>query len=331
MMRALIVIIVLMIAPNLQAHKLAPSLLVLEQLDQQRFLVTWKTPLKSSSRTPLQPVFPDHCQTAAAAQQTIEGTARVLSWPMQCSQPLAGSPLAIEGMAGTGTATFLKVQWANGSRIQQLLNANNASLVIPAEQSAWQVAGEYIVLGVEHILLGIDHLLFVLALVLLVRHGRRLVWTITAFTLGHSITLSLVALGYMDYPVSLVEFAIAASIFVLAVELSRSDDPNALSGHWISGHSWLVAVVFGLLHGMGFAGALSEVGLPAGDIPLALLSFNIGIELGQIAFVLLCLVVMQLAVSWPKAFNRRVRWASIYTIGSLSAFWCVERGLSTLS
>ena len=331
MMRGLLIVLFVLFTPFTQAHKLAPSLLELKQVDQQRFEVTWKTPLKSTSNIPLEPVFPDHCETAGAAKESVAGTARVLVWPMDCREALAGSTLSVEGMQGSGTATLFKIEWADGGRIQQLLNVNKPSLVIPANQTAWQVAGEYIVLGVEHIWLGIDHLLFVLALVLLVRHGRRLFWTITSFTVGHSITLSLVALGYMDYPVTLVEFAIAASIFVLAVELSRSRDPDALSGHWIPGHSWLVAVGFGLLHGMGFAGALSEVGLPQGDIPLALLSFNVGIELGQIAFVLVCLALMWSARHWDQLVNQRIRWASIYAIGSLSAFWCVERGLSAFS
>lgn len=332
MIRAVFALVIILSPLTLQAHKLAPSLLLIEQRDQQHYQITWKTPLKSNAATPLQPVFPQHCQTAAAAQHSIEGSARVLIWPMRCSERLAGSTLAIEGMRGTGTATLLKILWSDGGRIQRLLNANKSSLVIPIEQTAWQVVGEYMVLGVEHILLGIDHLLFVLALVLLVRYGRRLFWTITAFTVGHSITLSIVALGYLDYPVLLVEFAIAASIFVLAVELSRSTAPTVLSGHWLTSHSWLVAVGFGLLHGMGFAGALAEVGLPVGEIPLALLSFNVGIEVGQITFVLLCLLIMRVAASYShQGVAQRFRWGSIYAIGSLSAFWCIERGLSVFS
>jgi hypothetical protein len=164
--------------------------------------------------------------------------------------------------------------------------------------------------------------------VLLLQQGRPLLWTITAFTLGHSITLSLVSLGYMNYPVSLIEFAIALSILVLAIELSRGQKTNF--SHWIPSHSCLVAIGFGLLHGMGFAGALSEVGLPAGEVPLALLSFNIGIELGQIAFVLGSLAVMSACRHWPTERLAAIRWGSVYSIGSLSAFWCIERGLSSL-
>ena len=333
--RAVLILAALLSSPTLYGHNLAPSLLMLEQRSQQHsqqiFQVTWKTPLKSSAKKPLQPLFPSHCETMAAAKQSIEGSARVLTWPMQCSEHLVGSTLAIDGMRGSGTATLLKIQWLDGGGVQQLLSASQSTFVIPAEQSLWQIAVEYSVLGVEHIWLGIDHLLFVLALVLLVRYGKRLLWTITAFTVGHSITLSLVVLGYIDYPVTFVEFSIAASIFVLAVELSRSRDPIELNKHWMTNNSWLVAVAFGLLHGMGFAGALSEVGLPAGDIPLALLSFNVGIELGQIAFVALCLALMRAGLEWRSAFTRHFRWANIYIIGSLSAFWCIERGLSLFS
>lgn len=184
---------------------------------------------------------------------------------------------------------------------------------------------DYTELGIEHIWSGIDHLLFVFGLLLLVGGGTRLLWTITAFTVGHSITLSLVTLGYFDYPVALVEFAIALSIFVLAVELTRVDKHDAL---WRN--PWWLAGGFGLLHGMGFAGALAETGLPQDNLPLALLFFNVGIEVGQIVFILLVLAVWFLVRKPLTPWQDRLRPIPVYVLGALSAMWCIERGLEAL-
>ncbi|MGF1756412.1 HupE/UreJ family protein [Photobacterium sagamiensis] len=331
-MRIVLLFCLLMVSQLATAHELAPSLLRLVEQADHSFQVKWKTPIKvRGNNLPPKPILPNHCKPLAAAEHGQEGTARIMTWPMRCEKPLAGSILQVKGMAGSGTATLVKVDWLDGNRIQQLLNVNKDALVVPERQSWQQVAGEYTVLGVEHIWLGIDHLLFVLALLLLVSNSRRLLWTITSFTVGHSITLSLVSLGYIDFPISLVEFTIALSILVLAIELSSSRDPAQLSDRWIPSHSWLVAIGFGLLHGMGFAAVLSEIGLPAGDIPMALLTFNVGIEIGQIIFVVSCLVLMASAMRWLPSMTRQARWGCIYVIGSLSAFWCIERGLSVFS
>ena len=185
--------------------------------------------------------------------------------------------------------------------------------------------GDYTVLGMEHIWSGMDHLLFVFGLLLLVGGGSRLLWTITAFTVGHSITLSLVTLGYFDYPVALVEFAIALSIFVLAVELTRTEKHDVL---WRN--PWWLAGGFGLLHGMGFAGALAETGLPQDNVPLALLFFNVGIEVGQIAFVLLVLAVWFVIRKPLAPWQDRLLPIPVYILGSLSVMWCIERGLEAL-
>ena len=184
---------------------------------------------------------------------------------------------------------------------------------------------EYTWLGMEHIWGGIDHLLFVFGLLLLVGGGKRLVWTITAFTLGHSVTLSLVTLGYFDYPVALVEFAIALSIFVLALELARREGAGMFRRY-----PWWLAGGFGLLHGMGFAGALAEVGLPQTELPLALLFFNIGIELGQLAFIFALLGLWLLVRRFVARWEPQLLPVPVYVLGSLSAMWCIERGLEVL-
>jgi hypothetical protein len=167
-------------------------------------------------------------------------------------------------------------------------------------------------------------LLFVLGLVLLVVGFRSLLVTVTSFTVGHSVTLAMVTLGVFDYPVALVEFLIALSIFVLALEV------NAAKAGWFARFPWAVALGFGLLHGMGFAGALGEVGLPQGQVPVALLSFNIGIELGQIAFILLVLATGFLVRRYLTAWRTRLEPIAIYTMGGVAAMWCYERGFSVL-
>ncbi len=325
--RSLVFCLLMMMVGLTQAHKLAPSLLQLTEMTSGQFEVVWKSPKLSSAGQKLEPVFPNHCRANSEPTMEKQGTGIIWRWLISCEQPLSGETVTVRGMATTGTATLVKVVWQNGNTIQKLINARTPQMIIPEQQATGQVMAEYIALGAEHIWLGVDHLLFVLALVMLVPGTRKLVWTITAFTIGHSITLSLVSLGYMNFPVSLVEFAIALSILVLAIELASAEQ----SGHWISRHSWLVAVSFGLLHGMGFAGALREVGLPAADIPLALFSFNIGIELGQVAFIGLCLSLTMLFVRYAQPVFAIGRWLLVYTIGSLAGFWCIERGLSALT
>jgi hydrogenase/urease accessory protein HupE len=185
------------------------------------------------------------------------------------------------------------------------------------------VAAAYLVHGIEHILFGFDHLLFVLALVLIVRDRRVLLWTVTAFTLAHSVTLSLATLGYVDVPGPPVEATIALSILLLTYEIvrARSGEPS-LTVRW----PWLVAFSFGLLHGFGFAGALTDLGLPRGDIPLALFSFNLGVELGQLAFIGIVLGTMAAAGRLLSApVTGHVFTVTTYTIGGLAAFWSIER------
>jgi hypothetical protein len=206
--------------------------------------------------------------------------------------------------------------------IDTVLRAREPAFSVPDREDVIAVAGRYVKLGVDHIATGYDHLLFVLGLLLLVRGGRALIATITAFTLGHSVTLSLAALGLSRVASAPVEALIAFSIFLLAVELARSDTGSRL---WA--RPWVMAMMFGFLHGLGFAGALREAGLPQGAIPLALLCFNVGIELGQLAFVAMALVVYRAARALAVPTPDWGRTLAVYTIGSLAAFWMIERAL----
>ena len=320
----------LVLAQGAQAHRFAPSLLKVTEIAPHQYNVVWKTPVQGTSSIPLRPVWPDSCEITSSSPPQLEGTGRVDSWQLRCDRlgedGLVGDTLGVDGLGPNQASALVMVNLLDGRNYQQVLNAEKTAFVIPAESSAGEVAGDYSLLGIEHIWGGMDHLMFVFGLLLLVGGGSRLLWTITAFTLGHSITLSLVTLGYFDYPVALVEFAIAFSIFVLAVELTRTSRHDVL---WRN--PWWLAGGFGLLHGMGFAGALAETGLPQDNLPLALLFFNVGIEVGQLAFILL-VYALWLLVRKPLApWQERLLPVPIYILGALSAMWCIERGLAVFA
>ncbi len=310
-----------------QAHKLAPSLLELHEAGGGDYELAWKTPRFSPTPVAIVPRLPDFCTDIGERRAQYEGTGVRVAWRVHCAEPLAGSLLRVDGLAENQSAALIRIDWAGGEISQGLINGGQAGFRVPVPAGALQVSWDYTQLGVRHILGGADHLLFVLGLLLLAGNLRRLVWTVTAFTAGHSVTLALAALGVLRYPVDLVECAIALSIFAVAVALARADaEPD-----WMRRYPWSVAALFGLLHGMGFAGALREVGLPASDIPLALLAFNIGIEIGQLAFVAVALL---LAVGFrrsPLARQSWLAWVPVYLIGVLSAYWSIERGLAAVA
>jgi hypothetical protein len=312
-----------------EAHRFAPSLLKVREIAPQQYNVVWKTPAQGVSNVPLRPRWPEACEVRNASEPQLEATGVVTSWQLHCEKlgesGLVGQTLGVSGLGANQASAMVMVDLLDGRQYQQVLETETPDFVVPAESTAGNVMGDYTRLGIEHIWMGFDHLMFVFGLLLLVGGGTRLLWTITAFTVGHSITLSLVTLGFFDYPVALVEFAIAVSIFVLAVELTRKAKHDAL---WRN--PWWLAGGFGLLHGMGFAGALAETGLPQDNLPLALLFFNVGIEIGQISFILLVLALWYLIRKPLAPWQDRLMPIPIYLLGALSAMWCIERGLAAL-
>ncbi len=317
------------VAQVAHAHRFAPSLLNVQEIAPLQYNLVWKTPAQGVSSVPLRPVWPESCEVKIASAPQMEDTGVVTSWQLDCMQlgeeGLVGQTLGVTGLGASQASAMVMVSLLDGRQYQQVLNTEASEFVIPAQSTAGDVAGDYAWLGMDHIWGGIDHLLFVFGLLLLVGGGSRLLWTITAFTVGHSITLSLVTLGYFDYPVALVEFAIALSIFILAVELTRVEKHDAL---WRN--PWWLAGGFGLLHGMGFAGALVETGLPQDNVPLALLFFNVGIEIGQIAFIVVILAVWYLIRKPLAPWRDRLTPLPVYILGALSAMWCIERGLEAI-
>ncbi len=312
------------------AHRFAPSLLKVTEIADNTYNMVWKTPAQATSNVPLRPTWPESCEITNASAPQLEGTGKVSSWQMRCpglgADGLVGDTLGIAGLGANQASAMVMIELLDGRRYQEVLNAEQPEFIVPAEPGAGEVMRDYSLLGIEHIWGGIDHLLFVFGLLLLVGGGTRLLWTITAFTVGHSITLSLVTLGFFDYPVALVEFTIALSIFVLAVELTRTSRHDIL---WRN--PWWLAGGFGLLHGMGFAGALAETGLPQDNVPLALLFFNVGIEIGQLAFIFLALALWYLVRRPLAPLQDRLLPVPVYILGALSAMWCIERGLEVLS
>ena len=315
--------LVLVHAPGARGHALAPSLLEVREIEAGHLEVRWKTPVAGIPGAELRPVLPDDCKIAAAPVVAAEEAALEARWRVDCaSSSLVGQMIGASGIPDSRADVLLRVGLADGRRLRAVLSAERPFFTVPERQGWFDVASSYFRLGVEHILTGADHLLFVLGLLLLIAGMRLLFWTLTAFTLGHSVTLSLAVLGFVHVPQAYAEAAIALSIFVLAVELARAQGSPPT---WMRRTPWAMAALFGLLHGLGFAGALAEIGLPAGDIPLALCSFNLGIEAGQVVFVAGVLATRAAVVLLPLRWPARAELAAAYVIGSLSALWIFER------
>lgn len=316
----------------LPAHEVRPAYLELTQTDTDVFDVLWKVPAMGNGlRLGLYVRFPENCEIISEPTAMFVGNAYLERSRIRAPAALVGSTIHIDGLKTTLTDVLVRIERADGTTQVARLMPETPSLVVEASPSAWQVAWTYLVLGVEHILLGIDHLLFVLALVVLVQGWRRLVGTITSFTVAHSITLALATLGFVHVPPGPTEAVIALSIVFLAVEIVHSRRGKECL---TEKYPWIVAMTFGLFHGLGFAGALSEVGLPQHEIPLALLMFNVGVELGQIAFVLAILVAMACLRWLVRAFpaiETITQWQVVpYAIGCVAAFWAIERTIGLM-
>lgn len=327
------------------AHELRPAYLELREETPGEFSVLWKTPMRGEMRLALEPEFSGRTVTVTPIVTRHTRDAAVQSWRLRAVEPLQGQAVQIRGLQGTMTDALVRIEFADGSAWVRRLTPQEPTATVPVRQSGWSVAWVYLKLGVEHILFGIDHLLFVLALMLITPATHLLVKTITAFTVAHSITLALATLGFVHVPAAPVEAVIALSIVFVAAEIVRVRQGQL----GITAKApWIVAFTFGLLHGFGFAGALSEVGLPPGHIPVALLFFNVGVEVGQLLFIVTTLSLIVLAARlWSTLRQRRflaesreddsgalapyskiLYWAELappYAIGSIAMFWVIQR------
>jgi hydrogenase/urease accessory protein HupE len=309
------------------AHPLAPALLSIEEAADGAIAVSFKTPRVQPTGGEIAPDLPEACAPSERPRIEADEQSVTVRWTARCAGGIVGARFGVRGLAESGTNALLRVALRDGRRVQAVLHGGAPSLVVPERASRLGVFRDYLRLGVLHIATGFDHLLFVFGLVLLARGTRRLLWTVTAFTAGHSVTLSLAALGVVRFPTAPIELAIAGTILALAVELARgSGAGGSTSESQLRRRPWAVAFAFGLLHGFGFAGALAAVGLPQEEIPVALFSFNVGIELGQVAFVALVLALRRLlspALAGAPAWLLR---APVTAMGALAVYWCLDRG-----
>lgn len=328
---AIIVAIALCHSGTAKAHEVRPGYLQIKQVDDQRYDLLWKVPAKGDRRLGLYVRLPDRCRGTEATSRFVDG-AYVERWQVTCEGGLSDSTIAIDGLESTRTDVLARVEHNDGRTQTVRLTPSQPEFRVLSAPGPAAVMQTYFKLGVEHILLGFDHLLFVLALLFLVKGWRRLLGTITAFTIAHSLTLAAATFGWVRLPQAPVEAVIALSIMFVAVEILHRHRGQTGTA---TRKPWLVAFVFGLLHGLGFAGALREIGLPDAAIPLALAFFNVGVEAGQLLFVatvftifwLLNQLISMHVVAWERSFrlDAAVSPLASYTIGTIAAFWFVER------
>jgi hydrogenase/urease accessory protein HupE len=321
----LMLLLTLAMAPTAFADVFRPAYLELTQIAPDRYEVLWKVPaLDETTMLGVRPGFPDGTVALEPARTSYAAGAAVQRWRIAVPGGFDGKSIKFEGLSATGSDLLVRLVRSDGTvQLERVLPASPTFVAIESP-GAFEVVQTYTVLGVEHILTGFDHLLFVLSLVLIVRGTRRLIWTVTAFTVAHSVTLALATLGVIHVPGPPVEAIIALSIMFVANEIiHQRRGTEGLAAR----QPWLVAFSFGLLHGLGFAGALAEVGLPENAIALALLFFNVGVEVGQLLFiaaVLACGILLR-RVAAPVHDAKRAVIPLAYAIGGIASFWFIER------
>ena len=322
--RALLVLLLVAgLSPAARAHESRPAYLEIRETGPGRYDVLWKTPVLSGMRLPVTLKTPEGVPIVGEpVLQELSDS--LLERRTLDAGPggLAGKRFEFPGLQVTITDVLVRVIYADGRTWTTIARASRPWVELEAGQTRPQLLGTYVVHGIRHILFGPDHLLFVFGLLLIVKDRWMLVKTITAFTVAHSVTLAIATFGWAEAPVVPLNAAIALSIFFLGPEIVRAWRGET---SFTIRHPWVVAFVFGLLHGFGFSSALTSAGLPRADLPFALLGFNIGVEIGQLAFVVLVLALERafrvLEIRWP-------RWVEAlpgYAVGTLGAFWTIQR------
>jgi len=298
------------------AHEVRPAFLKISETEAGKFTANWKQPILPGRRLKIDPVFPESCNAVESGRDFGSGTL-TQNYELNCD--LKTGIIGVDGLERTLTDAFVEINYLSGETRRELLKPDKISFELSSESKATTM--EYLRIGVEHILFGWDHLLFVLGLVLLVER-RQIIGVATSFTIAHSITLALAAFGLLNLPTRPIEILIAMSIVLLAVEIMRIHQGNfGLSAR----RPYLIGFLIGLIHGCGFASALADIGLPKGTELLALLLFNIGVELGQ--FFIIALFVLFLTLLIKPIFNRN-KFAEItmtYAIGSIAMYWVIDR------
>ena len=305
------------------AHEVRPAYLQLHQTGADSYDVLWKVPaVGDTMRLSLYVQLPGACSNLKQPRGVFANNAYTEQWSVECQGGLAGSTVRIAGLTATLTDVLARIERLDGSSQVTRVTSWSPSFVVDAMPRRFEVARTYLVLGIEHILTGVDHLLFVSGLLLLVNGTRRLLLTVSAFTLSHTVTLTLATLGFVHVPPAPVEAVIALSILFVACEvLRKNSNPTGLAQR----KPWLVAFSFGLLHGLGFAGGLSAAGLPAAHIPLALGFFSAGVEVGHFSFVGSALLIIAAVRRWLSRFPTWSWRIAPYAIGGCASFWLIAR------
>ncbi|MDA8140546.1 MAG: HupE/UreJ family protein [Desulfobacteraceae bacterium] len=310
------------------AHESQPGTLELRQVSNDRYEVTWRAPIYFGQPHPARIELPGHWNTVVEPTMRLLPDSQVFRRIVTVGgQGVEGSIIRFPGLEHTITDIFVRLNRLDGTTMTAVARPSKPYAQLRGERTWSTTAVEYIGLGFHHILQGVDHLLFVLGLLLIVRGRMLLLKTITAFTIAHSITLAIATLGYAHAPLPPLNAAIALSILFLGPEIVRSWRGET---SWTIRAPWVVAFLFGLLHGFGFASGLSTTGMPKAELPLALLFFNVGVELGQLVFVFTALSLVRsfkvLGVRWP----RLVEALPGYTVGGLGAYWTIQRTVMLL-
>jgi hydrogenase/urease accessory protein HupE len=313
----------LLVTAVASAHEARPAYLELKEAAPGQFAIVWRTPVLAGMRLPVALALPDGLKNLSepTVQELADSVVERRSIDAGANG-LAGKRIEFPGLQLTIADVLVRVEMLDGRKWTTIVHPSQPWVELAARQSTWGVIGTYVIQGIRHILFGADHMLFVLGLLLIVKDRWMLLKTVTAFTVAHSITLAIATLGYAELPVVPLNAAIALSILFLGPEIVRSWRGET---SFTIRHPWVVAFAFGLLHGFGFASALTSAGLPHQELPLALVSFNVGVELGQLGFIALILALERsfriLEIHWAN-------WVETlpgYAVGSLGAFWTIQR------
>ena len=320
-----LVCLLLLLPASAQSHNLAPGLMNIHMLDDYSADIRWKTTNVQSAGVDLMPVFPDNCQAVTDKRVTLEGPAVIYSWKTRCDQPLINQQIHFADLERSGSNVMVVYSDVSGRSDSRLIHDKNPFYEVPEALSLTDTIREYLLSGIEHLVFGPDHVLFVFGLLILLYGNLRiLIVAITSFTFGHSISLGLASLGYVNFNVQLVEIFIAITLFILALEILR---PDNFKQAWSIRHKpYVLTFVFGLIHGFGFASVLADALTREGDLVIPLLAFNIGIEVGQLMIVLATLIILRLLMI--PDFRVKTQTASMmtaYPIGILSCYWIIDR------
>jgi hydrogenase/urease accessory protein HupE len=322
MIRAALLVLLFLLGGSARADELRPGYLEFTQSSATQWSLVWKSPMKGGFTPFTKPVLPSGCSVDGTPSRVIANGSSITTTTVLCNNDVAGYFIGLQNFAGAQSDVLVRVA-PLGRPVQALrLTPARPRAMIAAQPDRWQVARTYFVIGIDHIVFGYDHLLFVVALVLLLSGFGTIFKAVTAFTIAHSLTLIGTTAGFVGLPQQPVESAIALSILFLAVEISKRKPGEPRLSERIP---WLVAFAFGLLHGFGFAGALAEIGLPESDVPTALLTFNLGVEVGQLAIVGVTIGLLAFLRGILATAQAMIVKFVTYAIGITASFWFIER------